>query len=166
MYSEPGKGTTFKIYFPRVREKAETLVMSNDEAEPRGQSQTILVVEDDKTLRELTVQLLRDGGYRVIEAKDGEDAVRILATSEAGIDLLLTDVIMPEKSGPELVKQIEKGHPKTRFVFMSGYSNDMVKRHGLSIQEDSFLEKPFTKRSLLVKIYSALHAESEKQADI
>jgi len=62
VYSEPGKGTTFKIYFPRVREKAETLVMSNDEAEPRGQSQTILVVEDDKTLRELTVQLLRDGG--------------------------------------------------------------------------------------------------------
>jgi CheY-like chemotaxis protein len=84
------------------------------------------VVEDDKTLRELTVKLLLDGGYRVIEAKDGEDALTIMATSEAGIDLLLTDVIMPEKSGPELVKQAEEGYPKTRSLFMSGYSGDMV----------------------------------------
>jgi two-component system cell cycle sensor histidine kinase/response regulator CckA len=162
VYSEPGKGTTFKIYFPRVGEKAEALVLSHDDAEPRGGSETILVVEDDKTLRELTVKLLLDGGYRVIEAKDGEDALRIMTTSEAGIDLLLTDVIMPEKSGPELVKQVEKEQPKTRFLFMSGYSDDMVKRHGLLMQEDSFLEKPFTKRSLLVKVYAALHRESPK----
>lgn len=166
VYSEPGKGTTFKIYFPRMVEKAEAIVLSHDEAEPRGGSETILVVEDDKPLRELTVKLLGDGGYRVIEAKDGEDALRIMATSEAGIDLLLTDVIMPEKSGPELVKQVEEKHPKTRFVFMSGYSDDMVKQHGLLMQEDSFLEKPFTKRSLLRKVYSALHRESEKQNDI
>jgi YesN/AraC family two-component response regulator len=72
----------------------------------------------------------------------------------------LTDVIMPEKSGPELVKQAEEGYPKTRSLFMSGYSGDMVKRHGLLIQEDSFLEKPFTKRSLLKKVYSALHRQS------
>jgi len=162
VYSEPGKGTTFKIYFPRVNEKAEAFRLSNREVEPRGQSETILVVEDDKALREVTMKLLRDGGYRVIEAKDGENALSIMATSEAAIDLLLTDVIMPEQSGPELVKQVEKEHPKTRFVFMSGYSDDMVKRHGLSIQEDSFLEKPFTKRSLLVKVYSALHRECQK----
>jgi|CZKD01.1.fsa_nt_gi PAS domain S-box-containing protein len=160
VYSEPGKGTTFKVYFPRVGGKPEALVLSKDDAEPRGRSETILVVEDDKTLRELTVKLLLDGGYRVIEAKDGEDALTIMATSEAGIDLLLTDVIMPEKSGPELVKQAEEGYPKTRSLFMSGYSGDMVKRHGLLIQEDSFLEKPFTKRSLLKKVYSALHRQS------
>jgi YesN/AraC family two-component response regulator len=88
-----------------------------------------------------------------------------MATSEAGVDLLLTDVIMAGTSGPELVKQVEKGHPRTRFVLMSGYSDDMVQRHGLSIQEDSFLEKPFTKRSLLVKVYSALHRESETPND-
>jgi YesN/AraC family two-component response regulator len=110
-----------------------------------------------------TVKLLCDGGYRVIKAKDREDAIRIMATSEAGIDLLLTDVIMPEKSGPELAKQIEKRHLKIHFVFMSGYSDEMVKRHGLSMQEDSFLEKPFTKRSLLKKVYPALHCQSEKQ---
>jgi PAS domain S-box-containing protein len=162
VYSEPGKGTTFKIYFPRVNEKAEALMLSNDEVEPRGRSETILVVEDDETLRELTVKLLRDGGYRVIQSKDGEDALRIMATSEAGIDLLLTDVIMPERSGPELVRELEKGHPNTRFVFMSGYSDDMVKRHGLLMQEDHFLEKPFTKRSLLVKVHSALHGKVQK----
>ena len=166
VYSEPGKGTTFKIYFPRVGAKAEALVSSHDEVEPRGQSETILVVEDDKTLRGLTIKLLVDGGYRVIEAKDGEDALRIMSASEAAIDLLLTDVIMPQKSGPDLVKQVEKGHPETRVLFMSGYSNDMVKRHGLLMQEDSFLEKPFTKRALLVKVYSALHRESEMQHDI
>jgi CheY-like chemotaxis protein len=160
VYSEPGKGTTFKVYFPRVGGKPEALVLSKDDAEPRGRSETILVVEDDKTLRELTVKLLLDGGYRVIEAKDGEDALTIMATSEAGVDLLLTDVIMPEKSGPELVKQAQDGYPKTRSLFMSGYSGDMVKRHGLLIQEDSFLEKPFTKRSLLKKVYSALHRQS------
>jgi len=165
VYSEPGKGTTFKIYFPRVGEKAEALVLSNEGAAPRGRSETILVVEDDKTLRELTGKLLRDVGYRVIEAKDADEAIRVMATSEAGIDLLLTDVIMPDKSGPDLVKQVEREHPKTRFVFMSGYSDDMVKLHGLLIREETFLEKPFTKRSLLVKVYSALHPESEKQLD-
>jgi two-component system, cell cycle sensor histidine kinase and response regulator CckA len=165
VYSEPGKGTTFKVYFPRVGGKPDALVLSKDEPEPRGGSETVLVVEDDKILRELTVKLLLDGGYRVIEAKDGKDALRIMATSRAGIDLLLSDVIMPEKSGPELVKQAAEGHPKTRSLFMSGYSGDMVKLHGLLMQEDSFLEKPFTKRSLLKKVYSALHRESEKQYD-
>jgi two-component system cell cycle sensor histidine kinase/response regulator CckA len=97
-----------------------------------------------------------------MEAKDGEEALRMMETSKAAINLLLTDVIMPEKSGPELVKQADEGHPKTRVVFMSGYSGDMVKRHGLLMQEESFLEKPFTKRSLHKKVYSALHPESEK----
>ena len=120
----------------------------------------------DKTLRELTINLLLEGGYQVIEAKDGEEALRIMEASEAAIDLLLTDVIMPRKCGPELVKQIEGGHPETRVVFMSGYSDDMVKRRGLCMQEDLFLEKPFTKRALLAKVYSALHRESEKQRDI
>jgi CheY-like chemotaxis protein len=163
VYSELGKGTTFKIYLPRVGEKDEAPVLSHDESELRGRSETILVVEDDATLRELTVSLLRNGGYRVIEAKDAKDAITIMA--ETGIDLLLTDVIMHEQSGPELVKEVEKEYPKTRFVFMSGYSDDMVKRHGLVVQEESFLEKPFTKRSLLRKVYSALHRDPEKQPD-
>jgi DNA-binding NtrC family response regulator len=146
-----------------VAGKAEALMLSNGVAEPRGGSETILVVEDDDTLRKLTVNLLLDGGYQVMESKGAEEALRIMANLEAEIDLLLTDVVMPDQSGPELVKLVEKKHPKARVMFMSGYSGDMVKRYGLSMQEDSFLEKPFTKRSLLVKVYSALHPESEKQ---
>jgi len=163
VYSELGKGTTFKIYFPRLREKAETIVPSHKEAEPPRGSEQILVVEDDKNLRELAVKLLQDGGYRVLEAKDPEDALRILAASEPEIDLLLTDVVMPGTSGTELARQGHQGHPNLRSLFMSGYAGDLVGRQGLLMQEDSFLEKPFTRRSLLTKVYSVLHRESARQ---
>jgi two-component system, cell cycle sensor histidine kinase and response regulator CckA len=163
VYSETGKGTTFKIYFPKLREKAERLVLSPEVAEPPRGSETILVVEDDETLREITVKLLQDGGYRVIEAKDAEDALTILAASLPEIDLLLTDVIMPDKSGPELARQAREGHPNLRSMFMSGYSGDLVGRQGVLIEEASFLEKPFTRRSLLVKVYAALHSDPAKQ---
>ena len=163
VHSETGKGTTFKIYFPKLREKAEVLVLSHEITEPPRGSETILVVEDDNTLREITVKLLQDGGYRVIEAKDAEDALTIMAASQPEIDLLLTDVIMPDKSGPELARQAREGHPKLRSMFMSGYTGDLVGRQLVLIDEASFLEKPFTRRSLLVKVYAALHSESASQ---
>jgi two-component system cell cycle sensor histidine kinase/response regulator CckA len=159
VYSEPGKGTTFKIYFPKLREKAEALVLSHEVAEPPRGSETILVVEDDKTLRKLTVKLLQDGGYRVVEAKDAEDALGIIAASQPEIDLLLTDVVMLGTSGVELVRRAKEGHPKLRSLFMSGYTGDLVGRQGVLIDEASFLEKPFTRRSLLVKVHAALHSE-------
>jgi len=157
VYSEIGKGTTFKIYFPRVIEKAEALVLSREVAEPPRGSETILVVEDDKTQREITVKLLQDGGYRVLEAKDAEDALTIMAASQPEVDLLLTDVIMPDKSGAELARQAKESHPNLRSMFMSGYTGDLVGRQGVLMEEASFLEKPFTRRSLLVKVYAALH---------
>jgi two-component system cell cycle sensor histidine kinase/response regulator CckA len=158
VYSEIGKGTTFKIYFPRVIEKAEALVLSREVAEPPRGSETILVVEDDKTLREITVKLLQDGGYRVVEAKDAEEALTIMAASQPEVDLLLTDVIMPDKSGAELARQAKESHPNLRSMFMSGYTGDLVGRQGVLMEEASFLEKPFTRRSLLVKVYAALHS--------
>ena len=161
--SEIGKGTTFKIYFPRVSEKAEAFLLSHEPAEaPRG-SETILVVEDDQTLREITVTLLKDGGYRVFEAKDSEEALRSIADSQVEIDLVLTDVVMPGKSGPELVKQLREGHPKLRSLFMSGYTGDLVALRGVVMQEASFLEKPFTKSSLLAKVYSVLHDQPAEE---
>jgi len=163
VYSETGKGTTFKIYFPRVIEKAEALVLPHEVAEPSQGSETILVVEDDATLREITVKLLQDGGYRVVEAKDAEDALTILAASQPEIDLLLTDVIMPDKSGAELARQAKGFHPNLRSMFMSGYTGDLVGRQGVLMEEASFLEKPFTRRSLLAKVYAVLHAESARQ---
>jgi two-component system cell cycle sensor histidine kinase/response regulator CckA len=162
VYSEPGKGTAFKIYFPRLYDKAEMLVLPAKEAEPPRGSETILVVEDDRILRELTVKLLQDGGYRVVEAEDAEDALGIMASSEPEIDLLLTDVVMLGTSGVELVRRAEEGHPKLRSLFMSGYTGDLVGRQGVLIEESYFLEKPFTRRSLLTKVYAALHRESAK----
>jgi len=99
----------------------------------------------------------------VVEAKDAEDALAIMAASQPEIDLLLTDVIMPDKSGPELARQAKGNHPKLRSMFMSGYSGDLVGRQGVMIEEASFLEKPFTRRSLLVKVYAALHSESARR---
>jgi PAS domain S-box-containing protein len=159
VYSELGKGTTFKIYFPRLYERAEGLILPNEEAEPLRGSETILVVEDDKILRELTVKLLHEGGYQVMEANDAEDALNIMAASKAQIDLLLTDVVMPGRNGVELLAQAKLVHPGLLTVFMSGYAGDLVARHGVLIHQDSFLEKPFTKRSLLTKVYSALHGD-------
>ena len=93
VYSEPGKGTTFKIYFPMLREKAEELGSHREEAEPPRGSETILVVEDDKILRGLAVKLLQEGGYHVIEAEDAENALKILSSTGVEVDLLLTGMI-------------------------------------------------------------------------
>ncbi len=162
VYSELGKGTTFKIYFPRLREKAEELGSHREEPElPRG-TEMILVVEDDKILRGLAVKLLREGGYRVVEAEDAEDALRTLSSTDIEIDLLLTDIVMPGKTGVELLEQAKDIRQDLRVVFMSGYAGDLVTQHGVVVQEHSFLEKPFTKRSLLTKVYSALHSDHGK----
>jgi PAS domain S-box-containing protein len=163
VYSESGKGTTFKIYFPRVAERAEPLVQSHEEAELPGGSETILVVEDDEPLRELAVQMLQDAGYQVIEATNAEYALDIMKASKPGIDLLLTDVIMPGKSGVELLEQAKVVYPNLRSLFISGYPGDLVALRGGLVPEAAFLEKPFTKRSLLRKVHSVLQNESAKQ---
>jgi two-component system cell cycle sensor histidine kinase/response regulator CckA len=158
VYSEPGKGTTFKIYFPRVAERAEQLVQSPEECEPPGGSETILVVEDNDPLRELTVTLLQSAGYNVIEAGNAETALERLKESATGIDLVLTDVIMPGKSGAELLEQAKAIRPNLRSLYMSGYTGDLVALRGGVLPEAAFLEKPFTRVSLLQKVYSVLHS--------
>jgi PAS domain S-box-containing protein len=160
--SELGKGTTFKIYFPRVAAKAEHLVPSHPEAELPEGSEKILVVEDDEPLRELAVRMLRAAGYQVIAAKNAEAALDIVKSSEAGLDLLFTDVIMPGKSGVELLEQAKLIRPNLRALFMSGYIGDLVAlRYGL-VPEAAFLAKPFTRSSLLNKVRSALGVEPGK----
>jgi two-component system, cell cycle sensor histidine kinase and response regulator CckA len=162
VYSEPGQGTTFKIYFPRMREKAEERVPSREEPQPPRGSETILLVEDDKALRELTAKLLQVGGYRTVEANDAEEALKIMAAAEPEIHLLLTDVVMPGTGGVELVKQARVSHPNLPALFVSGYASDLVALRDALMQESSFLEKPFTKRSLLTKVYALLHGESTR----
>jgi two-component system, cell cycle sensor histidine kinase and response regulator CckA len=160
--SEPGKGTTFKMFFPRVSETAEELVFPYDETEPPRGSETILVVEDDRALRELAIRLLRDGGYRVMEARNPQDALGIMEAYKLEIDLLFTDVVMPGQTGVELLAQAKLVHPNLRAVFMSGYPGDLVALRGGLIPEAAFLEKPFTRRSLLRKVHAALQSQPAK----
>ena len=122
----------------------------------------ILLVEDDGALRELAVIMLQDAGYQVVEAKDAETALEIVQSSKPRIDLLLTDVIMPGKTGVELLEQAQLVHPSLRSLFMSGYAGDMVALRGGLMPEAAFLEKPFTRSALLTKVYSALHSEPAK----
>jgi two-component system, cell cycle sensor histidine kinase and response regulator CckA len=157
--SELGKGTTFKIYFPRVAAKAEHLEQPAEEAELPGGLEAILVVEDDQALRELTVRMLEGAGYSVMEAKNAERALEIVKDSERKIDLLLTDVIMPGKSGVELLEQTMLIRPNLRSLFMSGYTGDLIALRGVVVPEAAFLVKPFTRNSLLKKVRSALHVE-------
>jgi len=162
VYSEPGKGATFKIYFPSVAECAEYPFLPQEEARPLEGSETVLVVEDDEPLRELAATVLTNAGYRVIQARDAEAALRMLQDPEPEIHLLLTDVIMPGKNGAELLALAEVFRPNLRSLFMSGYAAHLVAQHDRLTMDTAFLEKPFTRRSLLTKVYSALHGEVAK----
>jgi two-component system cell cycle sensor histidine kinase/response regulator CckA len=157
--SQPGKGTTFKIYFPRVAAKAEDLRESHEVQElPQG-SETILVVDDDDALRKVTASLLRNAGYRIIEANSAEKAMKIITESGSGIDLLLTDLVMFGQSGLELFEQAKVLCPNLRSLFMSGYSGDLVDLQSGLISEGAFLAKPFARAPLLKKVYAVLHSD-------
>ncbi len=156
VYSEPGRGTTFKVYLPCVDDEAG--FAAETEAEPefrRGDGTTVLLVEDDAVMRRLTTQMLQSQGYSVIEAEDGKAALARAASSLDPIHLALTDVVMPGTSGPELVLHLMDSHPETRFLYMSGYTGELVIDHGLS-EGIALLEKPFTRTALLVKVQSSL----------
>jgi two-component system, cell cycle sensor histidine kinase and response regulator CckA len=116
-------------------------------------------VEDNELLRELAISMLQSAGYRVIEAGTAEIALNILKASESEIDLLITDVVMPGKSGVELLKQAKVINPRLRALFMSGYTGDQLSLIGDLVQETAFLEKPFTRGSFLKKVRSALRNE-------
>jgi len=149
--SEPGKGATFKLYFPRVSEEAGPIITKRFDPPTVGGSETVMVVEDDPALRELVVDLLEESGYKVLEALDTKQAIEI-AKRKKNIHLLLTDVIMPTMSGGELARQICKLRPAMKVLFMSGYSGDLVAKRGILEAETNLVEKPFTKHALLSKV--------------
>jgi PAS domain S-box-containing protein len=154
VHSEPGRGTTVKVYLPCADDKAG-LARETDEmtAFRRGEG-TILLVEDDAIIRQLTRRMLEGEGYSVIEAEDGKDALaRVLNSTH--IDLVLTDVVMRGMSGPELVLRLVDSHPKIKFLYMSGYTGELVVDHGLS-EGIALLEKPFTRASLLTAVQTAM----------
>jgi two-component system cell cycle sensor histidine kinase/response regulator CckA len=156
VYSEPGRGTTFKIYFPVASHKKGA---SSDSCAlalpPKRPGKTILLTEDDPVIRKLTRTLLEDHGYNVLEAEDGKSALETIATNHALIDLILTDVVMKSMSGPELVRRLMDSHPSMKVIYMSGYTGEMVANQGLD-SSIRLLEKPFTRAELLKAIDVAL----------
>ena len=159
VYSEPGKGTTFKIYLPRVPERAESpaQVASHEEsAATEPGTETVLIVEDETNLRYLVRQFLEKQGYRVIEAADGAVAMQIAVAHEGVIHLLLTDVIMPGMNGRELAQRMAEIRPNTKVLYMSGYTENVIGHNGTLDAGVRLLQKPFTLRELKSKVREVL----------
>jgi PAS domain S-box-containing protein len=157
VYSEPGKGTTFKVYLPRIDQAAEVIAPTNmpvDELS-RG-SETILLAEDEEAVRSLVRGVLESTGYQVLETKGAHDALEVGERHRKHIHLLLTDVVMPQMSGAELVKHLAPLHPETKVLYMSGYTDHAVVRHGLLDSSTAFLQKPFTPDALALKVREVL----------
>ncbi|HLQ59911.1 MAG TPA: response regulator [Gemmatimonadales bacterium] len=162
-YSERGQGTTMRVYLPRVDEPADPIERPGDVApETLRGSETILLVEDEAPVRAVTRQLLQRNGYTVLEAPDGPTALALVDGEKGSqhVDLLLTDVIMPGMSGRELAKQLKARRPEVRALFMSGYTDDAVVRHGMLEPGLAYLEKPFRPTALLRKVREVLHKEA------
>ena len=157
VFSELGHGTTFKVYFPCLNAEAELIATTAEHAAitPRG-SETILLAEDDEALRALGERVLSAFGYNVLVARTGAEALRIVAEHKGRIDLVATDVVMPEMNGSQLVAKVLKARPGIRVLFMSGYTDDEVVRRGVIDGQTAFLQKPFTPDLLAHKVRQVL----------
>jgi two-component system, cell cycle sensor histidine kinase and response regulator CckA len=157
VYSELGLGTTFKIYLPRVDEAVEPVNPAASLAKTLRGTETVLLVEDEAALRDLTSSVLQGCGYTVLEAKNGGEALDVSQHHEGAIDLLLTDVVMPGISGRVLADQLLQLRPQIKIVYMSGYTGQTVGAHGILDPGSMFLQKPFTREALAHKLREALY---------
>ncbi len=158
VYSEPGRGTTFKVYFPRAKGE---LAESPEDAKPDSGyygTETVLVVEDEAPVRSLACRILRDRGYSVIEAANGEEALHKTKEFAGEIHLVLTDAIMPGLSGRDLVSQIEITRPGIKSLYVSGYTDNAIVHHGILDSNIAFLQKPFSGESLARKVRRVLNS--------
>lgn len=156
VYSEPGAGTTFKIYFPRMDVDGNAAEPIGVPPAPVGGSETVLLVEDDPQVRALAVRILVQHGYQVLEAGSGADALLLGEQHGAQIHLLLTDVVMPGMSGRQLWERLAAARPGLRVLFMSGYTDDAIVQRGVLTAELAFVQKPLTVATLLTKIRQVL----------
>jgi len=156
VYSEPGKGTTFRIYLPLIKAAAVEGKKAVDAEYPKGGTETILMAEDDPSLRKLTALILEQGGYKLITANNGEEAVEKFMENKDKIQLLLLDVIMPKKNGRDAYDEIRKVMPKVPVLFASGYSPDMLHDKALIEKGVAMIYKPMSPQSLLKKVREVL----------
>jgi PAS domain S-box-containing protein len=156
VYTEPNHGTSFKIYLPRFEAVAPLPRSHQGLSKSPGGGETILLVEDEEAVRTLTRQVLEAKGYTVIEARDGQDALGRAESHDGPIHLLLTDVVMPHLGGRELADRLTSARPELRVLYLSGYTDDAVVRHGVLEADVAFLQKPFTPAELARKVREVL----------
>ncbi|MEQ1731189.1 MAG: response regulator, partial [Vicinamibacterales bacterium] len=159
VYSEVRVGTSFTILLPTVGEAASALRPGAEHAAGSG-TETVLLVDDDAALRRLTARMLEAAGYRVLAAAGGESALQLLQQHDEPIHLLLSDVVMPGMSGRQLGEQLAQVRPGTKTLFMSGYTDDTIVRHGVLDAQVNFLHKPFTTVALRRKVREVLDAKA------
>jgi two-component system cell cycle sensor histidine kinase/response regulator CckA len=165
VYSEPEQGTTFKLFFPRRKEAAASGVAETLEevvAPARGRRQTILLVEDEQSVRRLTRTMLERHGFRVLEAGGGQEALALCRTENGAVDLVLTDMVMPQMSGDQVAAALRQEYPHLNFLFMSGYTEHAVVSKALLAPDVSFVSKPFTAAVLLGKVNQLLSGAAAK----
>jgi two-component system cell cycle sensor histidine kinase/response regulator CckA len=163
VYSEPGQGTTFKIYLPQVEEAVEPLKPSAAPTRPPQGSETVLVVEDDEGVRTLAREFLQMDGYTALEARHGEEALQVCEQHEGPIHLMVTDVVMPGMSGRELAEHLAPLRPEMKVLYISGYTDNAIVRHCVLEPGTAFLQKPFTTDALARKVRLALDAPQSEQ---
>jgi hypothetical protein len=156
IYSEPGLGTTFTILLPATEQVPESGTSTTEEPELEGGGRTILLVEDEAALREVTERILRRGGFDVLSAADGAEALRIAEKHPGRLDALLTDVVMPGMLGKELAERVTEVRPGLPVLYMSGYAQPVLTSHGTLDPDVHLLEKPFTGHDLLAALRERL----------
>ncbi len=161
VYSEPGKGSTFKIYLPRCGGAAEPLGVPQPSTSLPKATETVLLVEDEESLRKLTRQFLEERGYTVLEARDGQEALQISQSYKESIHLTLTDVVMPRMGGRELSEKLMALRPQMKVLYMSGYTDDTMLRQGQLRPGAAYLQKPFNPSDLARKAREVLDATKE-----
>jgi len=158
VYSEPEKGSAFKIYFPKVEGETSLLQEEYESKQSAEGNETILVTEDDSSLRALVAHILAERGYAVLEASNGKEALEISERFAGEIHLVVTDVIMPEIGGKELASRLSSARPGIKILYVSGYTNNAIVHHGVLDPGVSFLQKPFTIENLTRKVRAVLDA--------
>ena len=156
VYSQVGKGTTFKVYLPAVSDRYATKTAIVPRVSPHGRAEMILLVEDDAKVRQLVEGVLREHGFQVVVCENVSQAIALCKERAMPIDLLLTDVVMPDMSGPELAEELGKLRPGLKVVYMSGYADNAVVRHGVIKPGAEFVEKPFIAETLTEKLREVL----------